>query len=435
MEKLNSENLIQHKLHNGLTIQLKEIHTAPIISTWIWYKVGSRYEVPGKTGLSHWVEHMQFKGTPNFPPGVLDKAISRIGGNWNAFTYLDWTTYFETLPANNFEVSLELEADRMTNSLFLPEEVERERTVVMSEREGSENNPLFLLNEAVQLATFVTHPYRFDVGGVMEDLQTISRDDLYNHYKNYYQPGNAILSICGDFESQTILKKVDNYFGKLTSTKTKIPNIQPEPIAFTEKHVDISGPGETTYLQIVYHSPKANSDDFFALTILDSLLSGPSGLNMFGSGGTSNKTSRLYLELVENEIAVSAYGSIQATIDPYLYDLHLTVHPNKTPEKVINVVDDQIHKLQDEKVSQEEISRAVKQARALFAYGSENITNQAFWMGYSEIFATYDWFINYVEKLSNVSPEDIQRIAQKYLQEKNRVIGIYHPENNQEANQ
>ena len=106
MAKMHSGEIIQQKLQNGLTIQLKEIHSAPIISTWIWYKVGSRYEVPGKTGLSHWVEHMQFKGTPTFPPGILDKTISRIGGNWNAFTYMDWTTYFETLPADKFEVSL-----------------------------------------------------------------------------------------------------------------------------------------------------------------------------------------------------------------------------------------------------------------------------------------------------------------------------------------
>ena len=322
----------------------------------------------------------------------------------------------------------------MCNSLFLPEEVERERSVVMSEREGSENNPLFRLNEAVQLATFDSHPYRFDVGGLMEDLRSISRDDLYDHYKNYYQPGNAILSICGDFDSEMMQKKATFYFDKLSSSQIVRPDIHPEEVFSSEKHIDVSGPGETTYIQIVYRSPKADSEDFFALTILDSLLSGPSGLNMFGSGGTSNKTSRLYMELVENEIAVSAYGSIQATIDPYIYDLHFTAHPDRTTEDVIKRFDDQIHRLQNEIVSQEEINRAVKQAHALFAYGSENITNQAFWMGYSEIFASYAWFTNYIERLSNISPKDVQHIAQKYLQEKNRVVGIYHPENPQKAN-
>ena len=128
-------------LDNGLTVHLKEIHTAPIISTWVWYRVGSRNETRGRTGISHWVEHMQFKGTDKYPPGYLDREISRVGGIWNAMTYLDWTTYFETLPAHLFEISLALEADRMVNSRFIPDEVERERTVVISEREGNENEP------------------------------------------------------------------------------------------------------------------------------------------------------------------------------------------------------------------------------------------------------------------------------------------------------
>ncbi len=139
------------KIHlpNGLSIHLKEIHTAPIISHWVWYRVGSRDETPGITGASHWVEHMQFKGTPTFPPTVLDKAISREGGAWNAFTYLDWTTYFETLPADKIDLALSLEADRTFNSLFDPTEVDLERKVILSEREGNENDPLFRLGEAI----------------------------------------------------------------------------------------------------------------------------------------------------------------------------------------------------------------------------------------------------------------------------------------------
>jgi zinc protease len=139
-----SESLLTRtRLANGLTVHLKEIHTAPIISQWVWYRVGSRNEPAGLTGISHWVEHMQFKGTPNLPAGVLDKAISREGGNWNAMTFLDWTTYYETLPADRIELGLRLEADRMVHSSYPPEEVESERTVVISEREGDENEPMF----------------------------------------------------------------------------------------------------------------------------------------------------------------------------------------------------------------------------------------------------------------------------------------------------
>ncbi|TLM99882.1 insulinase family protein, partial [bacterium] len=179
------------RLPNGLTIHLKEIHTAPIISHWVWYRIGSRDEQPGLTGISHWVEHMQFKGSLNFPAGALDKAISREGGFWNAFTHLDWTTFFETLPADKIDLGLRLEADRMVNSLFKEEEVESERTVILSEREGSENEPLFRLGESVQQSAFDHHPYRNEIIGSPEDLHIIQRADLYQHYRANYHPANA----------------------------------------------------------------------------------------------------------------------------------------------------------------------------------------------------------------------------------------------------
>ena len=416
-----------HQLPNGLTILLKEMHTAPIISSWIWYKVGLRNEHPGKIGLSHWVEHMQFKGTPKFPPSVLDKMISRLGGNWNAFTYLDWTTYYETLPSFAFDISLDLESDRMINSEFSKKDVELERTVVISEREGSENNPFFLLSEAVGKASFDNHPYRYDIGGEMADLHSITRDELVNHYHTHYHPANAIISICGDFPTPHMLNLVQQYFAELSPKPEVKLKICLEPSVKKAKRVTVKGPGETKFIQWAYRSPKANSTDFFSLTILDSLFTGPSGLNMFGSGGTSNKTSRLYQALVETEITVSAHGNLQATIDPYLYNLNFIVHPDRSPDDVIQVVSDQIRKLQEELVPSAELERAVKQARALFVYGSENITNQAFWMGYSTIFADYDWFTQYVERLSMVTPEMIREVAQKYLQPDNCVIGVYMP--------
>ena len=167
------ENVAKHTLSNGLLILLKEIHTAPIISQWVWYRVGSRDETPGITGISHWVEHMQFKGTPQFPGGVLDKLISREGGQWNAFTYLDWTTYFETMPAEKIDLALRLEADRMQHSLFDAGEVASERTVIISERQGAENEPLFRLSEALHRRAFETHPYGHEVIGDMSDLGRI----------------------------------------------------------------------------------------------------------------------------------------------------------------------------------------------------------------------------------------------------------------------
>ena len=418
----------QEKLSNGLLVNLKEIHTSPIISHWVWYRVGSRNEVRGKTGISHWVEHMQFKGTPKFPPGVIDRAISRDGGFWNAFTFLDWTTFFETAPAEKITLAFELESDRMVNATYDTDEVNSERTVIISERQGSENEPHFKLDEAVHEAAFSTHPYRNEVLGSIADLNAIQRDDLYRHYRTHYCPSNAVLAIAGDFNTKEMLDLVNKYYAAIPAGKVQpqVPN--PEPVAGQEKHVEVSGPGETTYLQVSYRAPAAADADFFIATVLDSLLSGPSSLNMFGGGGTSNKTCRLYRALVEKELAISVFGGLQATIDPYLYTINITVRPDRKPDAVINQLDHEIEKLQQDPVPQVDIDRAIKQARALFAYGSENITNQAFWLGYAEMFDKYDWFTSYMDRLNQVTPQQVQQAAQEYFNPNKRVVGVYSPE-------
>lgn len=428
-----TEKITRKTLSNGLTVLLKEIHTAPLISFWLWYRVGSRDEVPGKTGISHWVEHMQFKGTPQFPANVLDKAISREGGTWNAFTYLDWTTYFETMPADKIDLGLRLEADRMVNSIFDPEEVASERTVVISEREGNENDAMFKLSEAVQAAAFRVHSYHHKVIGDMADLQNMSRDDLYAHYKSYYAPNNAVIAVAGDFETEKMLVRIGELFGDIPASPSLNRLSRPEPEASGGLSLTVEGPGETTYLQVCYRFPSATDPDFFPLTVLDTLLSGASSLNMFG-GGISNKTSRLYRALVEKELTLSVHGGAQATIDPYLYDLTMIVHAERKAEEALAALDVEIERIQNEKISPEEITRAVKQARALFAYGSESITNQGFWLGYSEMFADYDWFLTYLDKLAAVTPEDVQRVAQQYFRPQARVIGTYLPVNGEVAN-
>jgi zinc protease len=413
-------------LSNGLKVLLKEIHTSPIISHWIWYRVGSRDEATGFTGASHWVEHMQFKGTPQFPTHVLDKVISREGGVWNAFTYLDWTTYFETMPADKIDLALQLEADRMKNSLFDPDEVEVERSVIISERQGSENEPLFRLREEVQAAAFRVHPYHHDIIGEVADLMSMSRADLYRHYRSFYTPNNAVLAVAGDFNMEDMLSRIRELYEPIPRGDDPPRYLRPEPQQRGERKVTVEGPGETTYVQVVYHAPEATHPDFFAFNILDSLLSGPSGFSI-GGGGISNKTSRLYRALVEQELAVSINGSFHATIEPFLYTITITIHPESTVERALEVLEGEILNLHRQAPSVEELKRASKQARALFAYSSESITNQAFWLGFSEMIATYDWYTRYLDNLETVTPADIQRVAQTYLKPQNRVLGIYQP--------
>ncbi len=422
-----SQPITRATLANGLLVLLKEIHTAPLTSFWIWYRVGSRDEPTGRTGISHWVEHMQFKGTPRFPPGVLDKAISRDGGFWNAMTFLDWTTYYETMPADKIDLALRLEADRMTNCTYEVQEVESERTVIISEREGNENEPLFRLGEAVQNAAFRVHPYHHEVIGDMADLHAIRRDDLYQHYRAYYAPNNAVIAVAGDFETGQMLDRLRELFEPIPPVEPPARLYRPEPPPQGEHRLTLEGPGETTYLQICYRAPAGNDPDFFPLTVLDSLLTGPTSLNMFGGGGISNKTSRLYQALVERDLAVSVSGGLFVTADPFLYTITITVHPQRKAEEALAAFDEQIKRIQDEPVPEEEVRRAIKQARALFAYGSENVTNQAYWLGQAEMFATYDWFLNYLKKLARVTPAGIQEIARRLLRPQNRVVGVYLP--------
>jgi zinc protease len=416
-------------LDNGLSILLKEIHTAPLISTWLWYRVGSKDEPTGRTGVSHWVEHMLFKGTPAFPSGMLDKAIARDGGAWNAMTYFDWTTFFETLPADKAGLSLELEADRMLNGLFKPEDVASERTVIIAEREGDENEPMFKLGEAIQCAAFRVHPYHHEVIGDKDDLRSMTRDDLFQHYRTYYSPNNAVLTAAGDFKTAEMIERIRARFERIPAGSQPPRLARSEPPQTGEMRLTVEGPGETTYLQAAYHVPGGAHKDFMPLAVLDSLLCGPSNLNMFGGGGISHRTSRLYRAIVETEKAVGVSGGSALTIDPFLYAFTMTCRQDKGPETALAALDDEIKRVQDTPVSDEEIARAVKQAHAIFAYGSENITNQAFWLGFAEMFDTYSWFIKYLDRLGRVTAAEVQRVAQEYFRPQNRVVGTYLPVN------
>jgi zinc protease len=414
------------RLRNGLQVLLKEIHAAPLISLWAWYRVGSRNERAGMTGISHWVEHMQFKGTPAFPAGSLDRAVSREGGAWNAMTWLDWTAYFETLPADHIDLGLRLEADRMTESLFARKEVASERTVIVSERQGYENEPTFRLGEEVQAAAFRVHSYHHEVVGDVADLSSMTREDLYRHYRAYYIPNNAVLALAGDFQTRTMLERIRELFGGIPPGPPPPQTARAEPPQKGERRVVVEGPGETAYLEAAYHVPAARDPDFFPMIVLDSILAGPSNFNMF-SRGISNKTSRLYRALVETELAAGVSGGLAATLDPYLYSITATVRGGKTPEQVLAALDAELRRIAEESVRREEMERAMKQARAIFAYGSETVTNQAFWMGYAEMFAALEWFENYLSSLAAVTADDVQRAARKILAKRNRTVGFYHP--------
>jgi zinc protease len=427
MDKIN--DFVNTQLSNGLTVLIKEAHTAPVASFWVWYRVGSRNEHTGITGISHWVEHMLFKGTQMFPKGAAEKAIAREGGVFNGMTWYDFTTYLATLPTARIELALRIEADRMVNAVFDPDEVAAERTVIISERQGAENDPEFLLNEEVMGAAFRVHPYGNDTVGHMCDLETMTRDQLYAHYDTYYKPGNALAVAVGDFEAGEMLRMIEQHFGSIPDGPGVPPMNAGEPSQRGERRVVVEEQSNVAYLQMVFRAPIVHEPDFFALTALDAALTGASGLT-FSGGGLTNNSSRLYKALVETELATTISGTLVPTVDPFVYGLSATVRAGHTLAEVEEALEAELARVVAEPVAQEELDKAIKQAKAQFAYSSESVTGQAMWIGFSEIFADYAWFENYIANLSTVTVEDVQRVAQKYLHRSNRTVGWYVPQGN-----
>ncbi len=409
-------------LTNGLTVLLREIHTAPVVSVWMWYRVGSRNESYGKTGISHWVEHMQFKGTEKYPAGAYDRLISRVGGVFNAMTWMDYTAYFQTLPASQVDLALDIEADRMVNSVFDPVEVERERTVILSERSMNENRPTFLLTEEVQNTAIKAHPYHHEVIGWPSDLRTMTRDDLYEHYRTYYTPNNAVLVITGDFYTLDMVERVKRYFAHLEPRPVPRLSITAEPPQRGERRVLLKGGGDTHYVQVAFHAVEATHEDFFPMVVLDAILG---GAKSFGGGGTSNRSSRLYKRLVATGLAADAGSWVGPTIDPYLWWFDFTVNEGHTPEEVEKAFWEEIERVCEEPVSPHELEKTRKQVRAHFVYGSESITNQARWLGFSEVVASQQWLDSYLDRIEAVTEQDVQRVACAYLRRDQATVGWY----------
>ena len=421
--------LTAFELDNGMRILIKEVHHAPVASFWVWYRVGSRNEKPGITGISHWVEHMLFKGTDAFPSGEIDRLVASHGGSLNGMTWLDFTTFLVTLPSAHIDLALRIEADRMVNSLFTSDKVESERTVIISERQGSENRPTFLLGEEVQAAAFRVHPYHHDTIGNMCDLATITRQDLWDHYRMYYGPHNAIAVLVGDVDTAQARARITELFGAIPRGPEPLPVTQVEPEPRGERRLTLEGEGTTAYLDVSFRAVAARDTDFPVLRVLNAVLGGANSMSLFSAGGGDNRSSRLYKALVETELAASAGSSVTPTVDPFLYSIDATVRSGRAPEEVEEALDVELLRLVDEPVSQEELHKAAKQVRAQFAYSAESVTNQAYWLGFSEIVADHEWFTSFLDRLAAVTADDVQRLASRLLARRNRVTGIYLPRN------
>lgn len=416
-----------HTLRNGMLVLLREAHTAPLATSWLWYRVGARNESPGSTGVSHWVEHMLFKGTPRISGRDLDRLIARNGGTFNGFTAHDFTAYFETLPADRIDLALQIESDRMTNALFEADEVEHERTVILAEREGHENDPEWWLNEAVMVTAFQVHPYRNEVIGTREDLLALRRDHLVAHYQTFYRPNNAVLVLIGDFDVQTLVNRVEHYFGDLPAGPPIPPVSWREPEQQEERRVVVRRPGPAQYVQIVHHAVDCRHPDFAPLLVLDAILSGAKS-PAFSSGAQTNRSARLYRALVETRLAAYASSSFRPTRDPHLFEFHAMVQEGHTPEEVERALLAEVAALQQNGPRPDEMAKVLKQMRAQIAYAQESVTNQALMLGMWEVLDRYTRVDTLLDDILAVQAEDVRRVAQTYLTERRRTVGYFIPQ-------
>ena len=416
-------------LDNGLKVLIQEEHTAPLASVWCWYKVGSKDERPGLTGVSHWVEHMNFKGTTNIPRDQVKGIIEQFGGSWNGYTWIDQTTYFETATRDALDRMLFIEAERMGSCLYHPDDCESERTVIISELQGGENDPDQLLDQELTATAFKAHPYRHPTIGWLPDLQMMTRDDLFGYYRRHYLPNNATLVIVGDVDTDEALRRVNHYFGAIVPGETpeRLKTIEPEQTG--ERRLAIRKEGTTAYLKVGYHAPSATDDHFVPLLILDAVLTGAKGLNLWSSFRTPppQRSARLYRAIVERGLASSVSGALMPTAQPFLYTLSATATEGVPLASVESAMLEAIDTLARDGITEPELAKAKAQLRARLVFDNDSVTNIAHQLGYFETISSVDLFAALPSRIAGVTLEETAAAARAILQPSNRTVGWFDP--------
>ncbi len=394
-------------LDNGLKVLTVEMHTAPIIFAQISYKVGSRNENFGITGISHLTEHMMFKGTPTYPKGMISRLIKKNGGVFNAFTSENMTGYYEQLPANQLELALAVESDRMHNCVFNEQDFRLEREVVKEERRmRTEDNPGGILQEELKSIAFKSHPYHNPIIGWMSDLNAITRDQVYQYYQTYYTPNNAILVLVGDFETDHVLKLVRKYYGKIQQGPPVPAVISVEEPQVSRREVTVKREDQKTVcLVLSFHVPAMGHPDLAPLSVAASIFS-------------SGPTSRLYKLLVEEkELAFSVRANAARSIDPDLFQISVNLlagKDDKLPE-VEALIFQEITRLQQEPISDFELQKVQNNLKYQEIVRNQKVSAIASRLSTYETYYSWRYIDDWNKQLDLVAKEDIQRVMQKYF--------------------
>jgi zinc protease len=413
-----TEDVRKTVLENGLVVLTKEVHSAPVVSVQMWYRVGSRNEVASGNGISHQLEHLMFKGTTDRPI-QFGRLFSALGSQSNAFTSYDETAYFGTVERNKLEALLSLEADRMRNALINDQQLTSEKRVVISELQGYENDPSYRLSRAVMQAAFPNRPYGLPVGGTRADVEQFTVEQVRNYYQTYYSPDNAVLSVTGDFDTESTLSKIRDIFEPIPKNMAAALNpvetsVEPSASTTTEPIV-LRESGSAALLNMVYPLPSINHPDVPAIDLMDMILTG-------------GRSSRLYQALVESGLASSVGAYPAEMIEPGWYSISATAAQGKDISQIDQALQRSLEQFREQGVTPEELNRAQVQLQAYFVLSNQDITSQAMQLAYNQVVAgDYRYSDRYLQAIAQVTAADVQRVAQTYLDPAQRTTGFFEP--------
>ncbi len=413
----SAQQITETDLANGLVVLTREVHSAPVVEVRVVYKVGSHNEISGQTGLSHILEHMMFKGTTTLPAGAIDYLFRQAGADNNAQTDQDTTQYHELVQSNRLEPMIRLEADRMENSAFRPNDLASEMTVVRSELEGDVNDPDYeLYSFGLLPAAFSANSYRWPAIGYVSDVEAVqhNRALIYRYYKQHYMPNNAVVVLVGDFKSANAVALCQKYFGSYAPGTLEQHHITPEPKQTGERRTVLQRPGTTGELLVAFHDPGLGTDDHYTMDVIGTIL----------SGGVS---ARLYQDMVATGLAQSAGMDDPDMKDPYLDIFDAVPQAGVGLDKLEGGIEAEITKLQTAPVSQAELQQAINQIDANFVYQRDSIDDQSENIGNYAGIASYKYDDTYLRRIGQVTPAMIQAVAQKYFTATNRTVARFEP--------
>ncbi|HEX8142076.1 MAG TPA: pitrilysin family protein [Pyrinomonadaceae bacterium] len=433
-----SDGIEEYRMGNGMKVLLLENRVAPVATVLVLYRVGSRNEAVGYTGSTHLLEHMMFKGTPTFNRAnntQIAATLQKIGADYNATTWYDRTNYFQTVPSDQIELAIRLEADRMRNSLIADEDRQSEMTVVRNELERGQNEPTEVLDEAVYAAAFREHPYHHPTIGWRADVEGVPTSRLKAFYDTFYHPNNATLIVVGDFERGALLALIEKHFGAYTQSAEPIPEVYTEePPQQGERRLLIRRVGELAVVQIAFHTPgvlgqmsvlsneqlaarAANpppDNDIYPLVVLGVALS-------------HGITSRFYQSLVETQLAVEVHTNTDQHRDPGLFNAVAMVRPGVEPKEVEAVILAELERVAREGLTDKEVEKAKQQIIAQQAYNSDGTYAIAVLLSEAEAVADWRFYKDYTKNIARVTAADTARVARAYFTEDNRTVGYFIP--------